>query len=118
MHFSPHLSPVRVSKTRPRVLGRQAQYELATSRSDVSRQISQLYFEEGQYMLRDLGSTNGTKLNSKQVSVLSPGDKSEMGSRFRTRRPKPLGRMSSDGSGHALGSIEIKSKLMLGLGVD
>jgi hypothetical protein len=48
-------------------------------------------------MLWDLGSTNGTESNGKEVSLLSPSDKVEMGSRFRTRRPNPLRGVSSDG---------------------
>ncbi len=59
MLFSPPLSSVPVTETIPIVIRRQAQYELAISHSDVSRQNSWLCFEEGQYMLRDLGSTNG-----------------------------------------------------------
>ena len=87
MLFSPPLAPVPVSQSMPVVIGRQAQCELSIPHSDVSRQHAEVSFEDGQFVLRDLGSTNGTYLNGKEINApvaLSSGDKIEMGSRVVT----------------------------------
>lgn len=87
MLFSPPLAPVAVSELLPVVIGRQAHCELSIPHSDVSRQHAEVCFEGGQFLLRDLGSTNGTFLNGKEISEptpLSAGDKIEMGSRVVT----------------------------------
>ncbi len=87
MLFSPPLQPVEVLADAPVVIGRQAQCDITLPHTDVSRQHAEVCFEGGNYLLRDLGSTNGTFLNGKETrgpTTLSPGDRIEMGSRVVT----------------------------------
>lgn len=84
MLFSPPLPPLALSPEHPVVIGRQAQCDLPLQDNDVSRSHAEVSFENGVYVLRDLGSTNGTFLNGKEIttpSPLSPGDKIEVGPR-------------------------------------
>jgi hypothetical protein len=84
MLFSPPLPPLALTTEQTIVIGRQAQCDLSLQDNDVSRAHAEVSFEEGQYMLRDLGSTNGTFLNGKEISEptpLTPGDKIEVGPR-------------------------------------
>ncbi len=87
MLFSPPLPPIPLTPEHPVVIGRLAECDVALRHSDVSRQHAEVGFEGEQYVLRDLGSTNGTFLNGKEITVptpLSPGDKIELGSRVVT----------------------------------
>lgn len=87
MLFSPPLPPVELSPDLPIVIGRQADSDLPLKHHDVSRRHAEVSYENGRYVLRDLGSTNGTFLNGQEIttpSVLSPGDQIEMGSRIVT----------------------------------
>lgn len=87
MLFSPPLQPVEVLPDNPIVIGRQAQCDITLPHTDVSRQHAEVSLEAGNYVLRDLGSTNGTFLNGKQVkgpTALTAGDRIEMGTRVVT----------------------------------
>jgi hypothetical protein len=87
MLFSPPLPPIALSQDQPIVIGRLADCDLPLKHHDVSRRHSEVAYENGNYVLRDLGSTNGTFLNGKEIttpSVLSAGDRIEMGSRIVT----------------------------------
>jgi len=84
MLFSPPLPPLTLDPEQPVIIGRQAQCDLSLQDNDVSRAHAEVSFENGQYILRDLGSTNGTFLNGKEIttpSPLSPGDRIEVGPR-------------------------------------
>ncbi len=61
--------------------------ELAIRHEDVSRRHAEVFFEDGKFLLRDLGSTNGTFVNGSEARgtlKLSPGDRIELGSRVVT----------------------------------
>jgi pSer/pThr/pTyr-binding forkhead associated (FHA) protein len=78
----PHL-PVRLSEKTPTAIGRHSSCEFVLRKDDVSRRHAEVFFRNGDFRLRDLGSTNGTFLNGQQVedsSPLSAGDKIEIGS--------------------------------------
>jgi pSer/pThr/pTyr-binding forkhead associated (FHA) protein len=82
MIFSPPLAPVRLDPYKPAYMGRQAQCDLPLRHEDISRRHSEIRFEDGRFVLRDLGSTNGTFLNGEEIhgaSPLSAGDKIEVG---------------------------------------
>ena len=82
MIFSPPLAPIRLHQEQFIVIGRQAQCDLTLRHEDVSRRHAEIGFEEGRYIVRDLGSTNGTFLNGKEIEraePLSPGDRIEVG---------------------------------------
>ncbi len=95
--FSPPLAPIEVTADVPVVIGRQAQCDISLAYGDVSRQHAEVCCEGGKTMLRDLGSTNGTFLNGKEIdspTALSPGDRIELGGRtvtFCELQPQDLG---------------------------
>lgn len=88
MLFSPPLAPVELHDGASVVIGRQAQCDISLPHSDVSRRHAEVSREEeGSVVLRDLGSTNGTFLNGKEIHAptpLAPGDRIELGSRVVT----------------------------------
>jgi len=80
--FAPPQPPVRLAQDRPCILGRGAGCELQVPSREASRNHAEVRFEEGRWVLRDLGSTNGTFLNSERVEgvhALRPGDRIEIG---------------------------------------
>ena len=67
-------------------LGRSSACELVFSDDTVSRRHAQLRVEDGRWMLRDLGSSNGTFVNGRRVleAEVAAGDEIELGAcRFR-----------------------------------
>jgi len=87
MLFSPPLAPILLDTEQFVVVGRQGRCELTLRHEDVSRRHAEIGFEEGRFVVRDLGSTNGTFLNGKEISgtnPLSPGDRVEIGSQIIT----------------------------------
>jgi pSer/pThr/pTyr-binding forkhead associated (FHA) protein/EAL domain-containing protein (putative c-di-GMP-specific phosphodiesterase class I) len=60
----------------PFTIGRIDTADLQVDSTRVSRQHAQIVLENGRFVLRDLGSTNGTYVNGKQVesAVLADGD--------------------------------------------
>lgn len=64
------------------VLGREAITDIVLQDPEVSRRHAQITFQGGRYFIEDLGSTNGTFVNSQRISVptwLNDGDLIEMG---------------------------------------
>jgi pSer/pThr/pTyr-binding forkhead associated (FHA) protein len=62
-------------------IGRDARQDLAIDDPSVSRQHCQICFEQGDYILRDLGTSNGTTLNGRAsvAEKLLPGDEIGIG---------------------------------------
>ncbi|MGI8586942.1 MAG: FhaA domain-containing protein [Chloroflexia bacterium] len=62
-------------------LGRELDNDLVIEDSRVSRHHAQIIFQHNRYAVRDLGSTNGTFVNGRQVAtcVLAPGDRISLG---------------------------------------
>lgn len=83
MLFCPPLPPQRVDPGVPVAIGRHPSCEFAIRKSDVSRRHAEIRQVDGAFVLRDLGSTNGTFVNGEPVDgecPLSPGDRIEIGS--------------------------------------
>ena len=62
-------------------IGRGSTNTLALSEAGVSRQHAEIVQQEGAWLLRDLGSTNGTFVNERRVTThrLYPGDSIKIG---------------------------------------
>ena len=70
---------MRLSKTKVIAVGRQPGMHILIDQGSVSRRHAEISYANGRYLLRDLGSSNGTFINdvnitSKSVHVLKPGD--------------------------------------------
>jgi len=63
------------------VLGRSRGCDVVLSSEAVSRRHAQLFFRDGNWVIRDLGSTNGTTVNGLRVGRcrLRPGDRVALG---------------------------------------
>lgn len=70
-----------LGQTQPVVLGRDAENEIVLESKFVSKKHATVRYEGGQYVIEDLGSANGTRLNGAPVSIsiLTPGDSMEVG---------------------------------------
>ncbi len=82
MLFLPPLAPIRLGREHFIVIGRQAQCDLTLRHDDVSRRHAEIGFEGGDFIVRDLGSTNGTFVNGKEIGgtrALCAGDRIEVG---------------------------------------
>jgi pSer/pThr/pTyr-binding forkhead associated (FHA) protein len=78
MLFLPPREPVPVSGERSLLIGRSRGCDLQIPSSDASRRHAEIYRTEAGFMLRDLGSTNGTFVNGHAVVKehrLEPGDR-------------------------------------------
>ena len=64
------------------VLGRSSGCQLVFSDDTVSRRHAELRMVDGRWILRDLGSSNGTWVNGRQVmeAEVAPGDDVQLGS--------------------------------------
>jgi hypothetical protein len=62
-------------------IGRSSACELVLADDTVSRRHAELFVEEGRWLLRDLGSSNGTYLNGRRVlhAEVRPGDVLHLG---------------------------------------
>jgi hypothetical protein len=64
------------------LVGRHVACDVVVGHSSVSRKHARLSFRDGHWVLRDLDSTNGTRVNGKRVvrCRLEPGDRLSLGS--------------------------------------
>ena len=95
------------------VLGRSTQATVRLADREVSRKHSQIDLENGEYMLKDLGSSNGTYVNNKRIfgpTALKDGDEVVIGTskivfRRGVAKPKLAEIVSDEQSG---GSTELE----------
>jgi hypothetical protein len=64
------------------VIGRSRRCDIVVDDPNVSREHAEVRLEEGGYVVRDLGSTNGMRVNRRDVkqATLAQGDRIELGS--------------------------------------
>lgn len=82
MLFAPPGPPLPLDPMREVVIGRSRSCELTLPVSEASRRHAMVRFEDGDFRVRDLDSTNGTLLNGEPLGaeqVLRPGDRIEIG---------------------------------------
>jgi NADPH-dependent 2,4-dienoyl-CoA reductase/sulfur reductase-like enzyme/pSer/pThr/pTyr-binding forkhead associated (FHA) protein len=78
------LPELRLSQTNVLTIGRQAGVHLLIDEGTVSRKHAELRYANGQHVVHDLGSTNGTFVNNQRLEaygahVLEPGDEVRFG---------------------------------------
>jgi hypothetical protein len=82
MLFAPPSPPLRLDPEREVVIGRSRSCELTLQADQASRRHAAVRFDDDQFLVRDLGSTNGTFVNGEPLSaerVLQAGDRIEIG---------------------------------------
>jgi FHA domain/Domain of unknown function (DUF1707) len=82
----PRLPPLERLTTGRLLLGRSSACQLVFADDTVSRRHAELRLHEGRWILRDLGSSNGTWVNGRRVmeAEVAPGDEVSLGHcRFR-----------------------------------
>jgi len=81
MLFLPPQPPLPLPEQGLIVLGRSKSCDLTIPSPDASRRHAEIHCEQGRYLLRDLGSTNGSFVNGKQIEErpLETGDRIGIG---------------------------------------
>ena len=81
--FQPNLAPMKVDASGPLItLGRATDCTIPIKDRYLSRRHAEIVYDENAWMVRDLGSVNGTHLNGSRVigaAPLRPGDKIALG---------------------------------------
>jgi hypothetical protein len=83
MLFCPPQPPMQLDGLPSVVIGRHRDCEFPIRKEDISRRHSEVVERDGSFVVRDLGSTNGTYVNGQPVDgeqPLLPGDRIEIGS--------------------------------------
>lgn len=81
--FCPPLAPVEVQAARRVEIGRGKECGLTVCTDDASRRHAEVYEDGGSFLVRDLGSKNGTFVNGELIGgprALEPGDRIGVGS--------------------------------------
>jgi hypothetical protein len=86
MLFLPPRPPVPLPARGSFVLGRSRSCDLTLTSPDASRRHAEIAAEGGRFLLRDLGSTNGTWVNGERAGerVLESGDRIDIGGEILT----------------------------------
>ncbi len=113
---------IRETKQR---LGRDSHCEIHLEDSEASRTHAEIDFVNGQYLLRDLGSSNGTFVNGKRITehTLCVGDRVQIGKRLMLFRLsfRPFGPADNDvdivqnasgDSSQIVGRVDIEQQLL------
>lgn len=82
MLFAPPAPPYRLQQGCSVVIGRSRDCELPIPAAEASRRHCEITCEGNQFVVRDLGSTNGTCINGEPLTAahaLCPGDRIEIG---------------------------------------
>jgi NADPH-dependent 2,4-dienoyl-CoA reductase/sulfur reductase-like enzyme/pSer/pThr/pTyr-binding forkhead associated (FHA) protein len=85
LELSPPLADAYLSQTRVVTIGRLEGSSLVINHNTISRRHAEISYANGQYVLRDLGSKNGTQVNGQRVApnsltVLAPESQVQFGS--------------------------------------
>jgi FHA domain len=94
-------------RDQPLTLGREPGNDVVLKSTFVSKQHAVVRYEGGQFVVEDLKSANGTRVNGSPISVslLTPGDKIEVGDQnltfFDRAAPKPGAAKKGDTAGRA-----------------
>lgn len=80
----PIVAETYLSQVKVTTIGRQEGMSLAVNHTSVSRRHAEISFANGRYVLRDLGSKNGTHINTQKLEpgsiyLLNPNDKIHFG---------------------------------------
>ncbi len=80
----PIVAETYLSQVKVTTIGRQEGMSLAVNHSSVSRRHAEISYANGRYVLRDLGSKNGTHINAQKlepgsIHLLNPNDKIHFG---------------------------------------
>jgi pSer/pThr/pTyr-binding forkhead associated (FHA) protein len=79
--FAPPLPPIALRRDATRVVGRSSSCDLPLASLEASRRHAEIHYDGVRTLLRDLGSTNGTRVNGQAVTgerELQPGDRIEI----------------------------------------
>jgi ABC-type multidrug transport system ATPase subunit/pSer/pThr/pTyr-binding forkhead associated (FHA) protein len=80
------------------IIGRAAPATLVIENPEISRRHARLSFQQGRYILEDLGSSNGTFLNGQRLrdaQVLADGAEIQLGSQIKLSFSQPSGAVQS-----------------------
>jgi pSer/pThr/pTyr-binding forkhead associated (FHA) protein len=97
-HIAPPWAETPLSPTRILTIGREPNASLVINHHTVSRRHAEITYANGHFLLRDLGSKNGTFLNGKRlephsVHILNPHDQVRFGTKMvYTLRVRPINR--------------------------
>jgi len=82
MLFCPPQPPVTLDGDARVLLGRSRSCQLRLAETDASRRHAEISARDGGFVIRDLGSTNGTYVNGERIEEhqLEPGDRIQIGS--------------------------------------
>lgn len=90
------------------VIGRSSHADVVIPDRSLSRQHAQIKFQDGAWVIEDLGSRNGTMVNRRRIdqpTMLRPGDIVGLGASTVTVRPAGAGAPASAPSDHGFGDL-------------